>query len=91
MVFGLDPSSEPVEGMCIAKERAITIDPLTEKDDLAELGNVECNSVPVAKTELPRAETCVGDTEFAQQIPSIPAGLIELMAKNLFYNCYFCL
>ncbi|XP_065909687.1 uncharacterized protein [Dysidea avara] len=76
VVFGLDPSSEPVKGMCLAEEETIIMDPPTETDDLTELGNTDSYSDPVTKAtqpEVAKARTCVGDTEFRQQTPIIPA------------------
>ncbi|XP_065895709.1 uncharacterized protein [Dysidea avara] len=78
VVFGLDPSSEPVKGMCLAEEETIIMDPPTETDDLTELGNTDSYSDPVTKAtqpEVAKARTCVGDTEFRQQTPIIPAGI----------------
>ena len=79
VVFGLDPSSEPVKGMCLAEEETIIMDPPTETDDLTELGNTDSYSDPVTKAtqpEVAKARTCVGDTEFRQQTPPIiPAGI----------------
>jgi len=73
-VFGLAPSSEPVNGICVANEDISVVDSPTEGEDFAHVNSTEYPETITTQIEEPSIEIYGSDTDVTQQTPSALAG-----------------